>query len=139
MKLRTLLIPLLLTLSSTPLFAQISQENLNETNAITIEQINPLEQENYQYDFGSVAVNTGAAAYFTVTNNSTQNWTFKSGTIAGDYFYGGHNCIGGLKPKEQCEVEIYYYPETTGDHEGAFELSFNPDLVIHVDLMGNAY
>lgn len=138
MKTRTILLTLLLSFSSIPQLSY-AQEKLNQNNAISIEQIKPQEQENYEYDFGSVEVGTAAAAYFTITNNTKGKLTFKSGAIAGDYFSGEHNCAAGLKPKEQCDVAIYYYPETAGDHVGAFEMAFDPNLLIHVDLFGNGY
>lgn len=135
---KSLLIPLLFCLFSGLVTAR-EIENRVLPSQVQISEIRTTGLENYEYDFGDVAIGTEADAYFAITNTTKKPLIFKDAVIEGDYFYAEHTCTGGLQPGEECYVGIYYYPEASGEHTGALEISFDPDLVLHVDLFGNAY
>jgi len=91
------------------------------------------------YYFGRVQVNSMNSVRFRVVNTGETALHFSSSYISGIGYSAYHSCENGLEPKAKCEVEIRYWPPFEGFHRGRFELYFEGDSGVVIDLSGEAY
>lgn len=97
----------------------------------TQESVQPMDTGSYW--FGRVYVNSRNVVRYTVTNTGDEPLDYASSNIWGMFLEAYHNCNRTLRPKEQCQFEIVYWPAFEGHHNGEFALNFKQDSIqIHV-------
>lgn len=92
--------------------------------------------EFYYHDFGRVFVNSLSYVRYTVTNTGAVPLNFSSATISGIEFNAFHDCSGVLEVGQSCWFEIRYIPFFEGFDAGRFELIFQENVGLLVNLWG---
>ncbi len=93
--------------------------------------------ERHYYYFGMVPVNSWSTITYRVTNTGSTPLNALRATIGGANYRASTNCRT-LQPGERCSFRIDYQPFFEGYHTGRFQLTFDQDSTIVVDVSGQA-
>ena len=101
-------------------------------------------QAQAQVYFGQVAVNSINYQTTFITNNSSENLTFRNAWVAGNYFNLNHNCYAGLKAGQTCTAQIQFWPMTSGFHTAQATFNFSiqnsyRQISQYIGISGQAY
>ncbi len=97
-------------------------------------EVNPIYK-----DFGTKDLGSNTSQSFTLKNIGNDSLTISGISIVGDSsFSATHNCPGVLAKDEQCTIEVYFNPESSGTKTGYLKIAgANPNVdYIDVPLIG---
>lgn len=123
--------------------AGVRTSSVNLFNEST--QTTKLDYQSLFYNFGYVPVHSFNATRVYIRNNGLVPMQYSFSQTWGFEFNSNHNCYSGLNPGQSCVMEITYWPNTVGFHNGDSTIQFRSSQApytvsdLRVNLTGQAF